>query len=318
MRISSTSFYTASLPAIQSQQTAIARLTQQIAADKNYLAPKDDPVATSRILELTDSIALRDQYLSNIQKAELSLQHEETILNELQSSLTEVQGLLYESSPSQDLDFRTQMGAQIANLYLHIKDLANSKDSGGDYVFSGFETATQPYLHTPAYPTVPADSPDTLYQGTYPASAGLRTIEVDNGRRIQVNDNLAGVFQVEDPAAAPDPAHLDLLEAMDQAAITLSDPNAAQADLDAAIAVVNTALQRLETVQTRLAGRMVSLNDIKESQLALKLQDQNALGALQDLDEAAAIVELKQRETTLQASMQAFASISELSLFNYL
>ena len=91
-----------------------------------------------------------------------------------------------------------------------------------------------------------------------------------------------------------------------------------QANLESYAGVVNTALDRLEVTLNSVAGRMVELNNVKETQKSLKLYDQNALGELQDLDEAAAIVELQQRQTTLQASMQAFATVSGLSLFNYL
>jgi len=318
MRISTASFYTASLPYIQSQQSSIARLSQQIATDQNYLAPKDNPVATSRIMELTDSIAMRNQYLSNIQKAELSLNEEETVLDEMHKALTQVQSLLYQISPSHDQTLRDQIAQQLGNLYLHIKDLANSKDSSGDYIFAGFKTDALPYLHTPVWPATSGDSPDTTYQGTLPADGGLRMVEIDQGRKIQTNDLIYDIFQVAGTATGGE----DLLEAVDQAAVDLANTAIAQpllqGNLEAYVGVVNTALDRLEVTLNSVAGRMVELNNVKETQKSLKLQDQNSLDEIQNLDEAAAIVELQQRQTTLQASMQAFATVSGLSLFNYL
>jgi flagellar hook-associated protein 3 FlgL len=320
MRISTTSFYTASLPAMQSQQSAIARLTQQIATDKNYLAPKDDPVATSRIMELSDSIALRNQYLANIQKAELALSEEETVLDEMHKALTDVQSLLYQISPSHDQARRDEIAQQLANLYIHIKDLANSKDSSGDYIFAGYQTDTLPFVHDEDYLT-PDDAPtppELSEVTTYAGDTGLRSVEIDAGRRVPINEILTNVFQVD----AFDTADPDLLQAIDQAAIDLADPNIAQpmlqGNLDAYVGVVNTALDRMESTLNSVAGRMVELSDVKNTQESLKLTDQNALDEIQNLDETAAIVELQQRQVTLQASMQAFATVSELSLFNYL
>ena len=314
MRISTASFYTASLPYIQSQQSSIARLNQQIATDQNYLAPKDNPVATSRIMELTDSIALRNQYLSNIQKAELALSEEETVLSEMHKALNQVQSLLYQISPSQDQTLRDQIAQQLGNLYLHIKDLANSKDSSGDYIFAGYQTDALPYVHSPDYPAGDATSDPTTYAG----DTGLRNVEIDSGRRIAINEILTNVFQVD----AFDTADPDLLQAVDQAAIDLADPAilqpTLQANLESYVGVVNTALDRLEVTLNSVAGRMVELNNVKETQKSLKLSAQNALDEIQNLDEASAIVELQQRQVTLQASMQAFATVSGLSLFNYL
>lgn len=311
MRISTASFYTASLPAIQGQQSAIARLNQQIASGQNYLAPKDNPVATSRIIQLTDNIALRNQYVANIQKADLVLSQEDTILGEMNKALTQVQGLLQSVSTSHDQGIRDQMAQQIGNIYLHIKDLANSRDPSGNYLFAGFQTDTRPFEHIQDYnnPLGGASDP-TLYAG----DAGVRRIEIESGRQVQASDTLTDVFQIGDP--------LDLLQALDQAAIDLADPALAQpalaASLQGSIDVVNNALGRLTVKQNEVVGRMVELDDVQKTLQSLKLCDQKAIDEIQELDQAAAIVELQQRQTTLQASMEAFAKVSGLSLFEYL
>jgi hypothetical protein len=46
--------------------------------------------------------------------------------------------------------------------------------------------------------------------------------------------------------------------------------------------------------------------------------ESNALGDLQQLDQAAAIMRLKTRQTSLEAAERAYAMTSSLSLFSYL
>ncbi|MDD5366232.1 MAG: flagellar hook-associated protein FlgL [Gallionellaceae bacterium] len=309
MRISTASFYTASLPGIQSQQSAIARLNQQIASNQNYLAAKDNPVKTNQIMALADSIAMRNQHLANIDKAGLVLSEENTVLSEMRSAVSSVKSLLSQSSSMSDQSLRSQMAQQLGDLYIHIKDLANAKDSNGNYIFAGYKTDTLPYDHSQAYPGTVASA-----STTYGGDAGVRAIEIDTGRTLPVSDVLNTIFQI---GGTP-----DLLQAIDQAAVDLADPTVTQpglaGNLQGYLDVVNTSFDRLSVTVNDVVGRQVVLDDAKNVQKTLKLNDLNALGGIQELDQAAAIVELQQRQVALQASMQAFSKVSGLSLFSYL
>ena len=52
--------------------------------------------------------------------------------------------------------------------------------------------------------------------------------------------------------------------------------------------------------------------------LKLLLEEKNALSDMTQVDQAAAIVELQSRQTTLEAISRAYSLTSGLSLFNYL
>lgn len=314
MRISSATFYASTLSGIRDQQSAMARLNQQLGTNQRLLAPKDDPIAMTQVLSLSESIASRVQFQSNQQRAELALKQESTLLDELYDALSSVRQVITGTNAGNDQSLRDQAAATLAGLYTHIKDLANYRDANGEYIFAGYETATQPYVHAPAYnPASPggaADSPD----GAYIGDAGLRRIEVERGRFIQVNDNLNTFMQAGGVS--------DLLELIDQAAIDLHDsvtPVATlQASLDAAYATMGTALDAARTMMTSVAGRMLEVSDVRTSTEQFLLQERNALGDLTELDQAAVIVELQQRQISLQAAESAFSLTSKLSLFNYL
>lgn len=306
MRVSSLTLSTAALAGIQNEQSAIARLTQQIAANQRILAPKDDPVHTPRILELADRIALREQYLANQDKARLALDYQGAVLQGIRQVLEHARGILMGAGPNQDQTLRDQYAQLIENDYRQLKGLANTRDPSGNYIFSGFKTDTEPYQHTQLAP-----NPGTSDITTYSGDGGVREVQIDVNRRVQVNDNLNTVFRSGNPA-------YDLLKAIDQIAIELRSTSLTQTQLDDAVARLNLALEDLGLIERRVAAAQLEIADTQAVTRTLLNEEKNALGKLTELDQAAAIVELQRRQVTLEAAQRAYARTSGLSLFNYL
>ncbi len=304
MRVSSQSFYSSTLMGIRDQQSSIARLNQQLTTGEKYLAAKDAPIETSRALMLADSVSVRTQYQANQAKAGLTLAEEEVLLEEMSSALTTARGITM-NTWSTDSTTRSQMSIQLANLYTHIKDIANSQDSSGNYLFAGHQTDTKPYSQSAVYSG--AVAPQTT---AYAGDAGTRKTEIDTGRYMQTNDNLNTVMQSGTAG--------DLLQTLDKLAVALRDNTATQTDLNDAYAVLSTALEKLSSIQSAVAGRQLELADVQASNKSLMLNDQDALTKLQEIDRAAAIIELQQRQVALQAAESAFGLTSKQSLFSYL
>ncbi len=315
MRVSSLILSTNTLAGIQNEQAAIAKLSQKIASGQAVTAPKDDPVRASRILELTDRIALREQYLANQDKARLTLSYQQTVLGQMRKVLEHARGILMGVAPTHDEALRQQFSDLIRADYDQLKGLANTRDPSGNYIFSGHKTSTPPYTHTQVAPDDDANPNTAATSGaaTYHGDGGVREIEIDAGRTIQVNDHLDVVFK----AGAAD----DLLQALDQAAIDLRETPGGlltQADIDTGIAKINAALDRLGMIERRIAAAQLEVADTQATTRALLNEERNALGALVELDQAAAIIELQRRQVTLEAAQRAYARIAGLSLFNYL
>ncbi|MBS3936025.1 MAG: flagellar hook-associated protein FlgL [Sulfuritalea sp.] len=71
-------------------------------------------------------------------------------------------------------------------------------------------------------------------------------------------------------------------------------------------------------VRSMIGSRMSELESLGQINQDLRLQYQQTLSQLQDLDYAKAISDLTRKQTDLQAAQQSFVKISQLSLFNYL
>lgn len=308
MRISTSTYFSAALAGIQDQQSRIARLSQQIAENKAFLTPKEAPLNANRAMDLSSSIAQRKQYLSNLDKAELSLKYESVQLSELSDTLDSALSVLMSASSGQDQNLREQASIQLSNYYKLAKDIGNARDAQGNYIFAGHETATQPYAHNALYPgSLPVSANATVYSG----DTGIRNMTVENGREVQSNDTLEDIFTTQ-----------DLLGTLDFAATALNDAAASATDVDnavsAAVSAINAAKDSLQGIQTRVSGRVLEISDLRGSVRRLLSLEEGALADLSELDTAAAIIELQQRQTNLEASQRTYALVSGLSLFNFI
>jgi flagellar hook-associated protein 3 FlgL len=316
MRISTSVYMNAAMAGIREQQAGIARLSAQLAADKRILQPKDDPIAASRAMELSASIAQRTQFAANQQQAQVVLNHEQTVLEGLAGALDRVRGILLGGvSAANDLALRQRYAAEMAGLYQEVKDLANMQDSSGRFIFAGYrETAASllaPNTQAPFEHTQTATAPANA--ASYGGDANTRSVLIDRNIRLKVTDDLDSTVM-----RAGDGVNLDLLQTLDQIVIDLNDPNVTQATLNTRMAAIQTAIANLQLIEADVAARQVQLTEVSSTNTALLNLDKDALGKLQELDQAAAIVQLRQRETALQAAEQAFARTAELNLFSFL
>nr|MBP8901774.1 flagellar hook-associated protein FlgL [Thiobacillaceae bacterium] len=147
MRIDSVTFFTSGLVGIRDNQSAMARLNEQIATGQNFLAPKDDPLATQKVLDLGNRLAARTQYAANQTKADLALEYESTVLNEVESALNKARALLVGTSPAFDAQARDAHAQQLRGVFEHLLSLANTQDPSGNYIFAGDKTTTQPFAN---------------------------------------------------------------------------------------------------------------------------------------------------------------------------
>jgi len=316
MRIDSYSFFTASLAGMRDNQSAMARLNQQIATGKAILAPKDDPLATEKILQLTNRVATRTQFTANQDRASLALKYESTVLDEMRKTLEEAQDLISGVSPGHDAGLRDTVAQRLIGANRHLLSLANTRDPNGEYIFGGHATTAAPYANplsgaavattyngTPLLPNITAPDGQT-------GPGGSRWLEVDTGRYVRTNDNLDAVF-LHGTAN-------DLLQQLDDAAAKIPGATLTQSDIDGWTALLSSALDNLDAISHRVAAVYGEVEDVRSTTGALMLQEKNALSDIQQVDQASAIMELQIRQTALEAAGSAYARTASLSLFNYL
>ena len=89
-------------------------------------------------------------------------------------------------------------------------------------------------------------------------------------------------------------------------------------DVGFALTNLDQGTENILRVRAAIGTRLKEVDSLGSVLEDLKLQFQQTLSQLQDLDYAKAITDLTRKQTDLQAAQQSFVRISELSLFNYL
>ncbi|MDG1937763.1 MAG: flagellar hook-associated protein FlgL, partial [Pseudomonadales bacterium] len=143
MRLSSSQIYTTGLRGITNASNEVARTQEQIASGQRVLKPSDDPVASTRILEIESDLAISKQYQRNIDNVEGRLQRAEVQIDNVEGVIDRVRELVIQAGSgaltNQD---RQQITVEIDQRLEELVDLTNARDENGNNIFSGFKTDT--------------------------------------------------------------------------------------------------------------------------------------------------------------------------------
>ncbi|WP_097461746.1 flagellar hook-associated protein FlgL [Mangrovitalea sediminis] len=189
MRISTQQIYDTGLRNMQDVTQQQQKTQSQLSSGKRLTQPSDDPVAAARVLQLNQTLSLSGQYQNNITLATNNLNLEDSTLSSVSSTLTKIRGLALQANDgSLNASDRQAIATQVTQLLTQLTGLANTKDSSGQYLFSGNKGDTIPF----------AKDASGNYQ--YQGDEGQRSVAIDDGVQLPVNDNGKSVF-VDIPSA---------------------------------------------------------------------------------------------------------------------
>jgi flagellar hook-associated protein 3 FlgL len=298
--VSTSAFYertNSSLTALRKQAEA---LQDQISSGQRVNKSSDDPVAASRLRDLSRDSDISVANVSNANRANSDLSLADSAIQEIASNLAQAKELAVQAATGTISDSqRASIGVQIANIRGNILALANSKDSAGHPLFGGEMPGGAAY-------TLDA-SGNPVYSGT--ASSG--ELSLGDGQSVT-----RGVTGPEFLSFSFNGSDTDLFAVLGNLATALqggSDPaGAANSALDA----MDAGLEKITTTQTVIGGRMnwVDLNISRyQRQGEMRELEQTDVGSV---DTTGAYAQLQEIMTVLQASQQSFVKLAGLSLFD--
>ncbi|MBE0440279.1 MAG: flagellar hook-associated protein FlgL [Gammaproteobacteria bacterium] len=181
MRISTSQIFDQNLTAMLNQQSDLSKTQLQVSTGKKILNPSDDPAASVQMLNLQREFSLSEQYIANATKAENKQVIEEGVLQSATDMLQRIRELAVQGlNATNTQSDKKAIATEIQQLNEQLLALANTRDSNGDYLFSGFQSNTQPY--------------QTLV-GDYQGDEGQRNIKIGAGVFIESNDPGNQVFE---------------------------------------------------------------------------------------------------------------------------
>jgi flagellar hook-associated protein 3 FlgL len=182
MRISTNSIYDAGTRQINTLQSQLARTQQQLSANRRLLSAADDPIASARALEVTQSQSINTQFGINRQNARSSLSQLDVALSGAQSLIQDVQTIVVAAgngaySATDRATYATELEGKLDDLLA----VANSADGAGGYLFSGFRSSVAPYTKSGT-------------GATYNGDQGQTQLQVAASRQVAVTVTGASVF----------------------------------------------------------------------------------------------------------------------------
>jgi flagellar hook-associated protein 3 FlgL len=182
MRISSNTIYDSNVAALGQQQTNLLKTQQQVATGRRIQTASDDPVAAARAISVNQADAMNTQYAANRTSVRHTLSLAESNLQSVTSLLQDVHTAAVNAGNGglSNIDRQT-IATELSGRLQELVGLANSTDGAGNYLFSGFQSQTQPF----------ADVAGVI---SYNGDDGQRLAQANASRQIAASDSGADIF----------------------------------------------------------------------------------------------------------------------------
>ena len=296
MRLSTLYMYQKSAESMTKRMSQSNDVYLRMSAGKTLLKASDDPAAATDAVKHQDALAKLELYSNVRSSVRGGLEFQDNILNGVGNLLTTSlkEKIVAANSDTYSPEDRRALGEEIKGIRANILDLANTRDSNGRYIFSGFNT------DTPAFDEV----------GNYRGGNEVRQQTVADGTQMQtghLGDEIFGdIFMVLNDAVA---------------ALTMDPIDDAMLDdaLEAASKAIDAGIDRLGKVQAELGTNMQQLDaldlsgDVLINDTIVKVQ--NAIGADTSMLVTLAS-ESQMSELAFSASMYVYQRMQTMSLFN--
>jgi flagellar hook-associated protein 3 FlgL len=183
MRISTAEITSQAIQAIDNQSSALQTTQNEVSTGLAVQNAADNPVAASQIVQLSQQQAQLTQYGTNLQSAQTRLSLEESSLSSATTTLQSIRDLAVQAGDAtlNDSD-RAQIATQIQTQIQALIGTANTQDSNGEYLFSGYSAQTQPFVT------------DSAGNVSYEGDSGSRLIQITPNQSVADSDTGATAF----------------------------------------------------------------------------------------------------------------------------
>jgi flagellar hook-associated protein 3 FlgL len=176
--------------AMLEQQAKVSSTQLQLSSGRRVQSPSDDPASAARILDLGSAIEQTRQYQTNGARAQARLEREESVLVGIGNLLQRANELTIQGNNDVLGQADTaSIAAEMRQLLAELVSLANTRDSNGEYLFSGYQSNTRPFSQV------------TGGGYTYDGDLGQRMLQISPDRQIADGNHGYEVFM--DVATSP-------------------------------------------------------------------------------------------------------------------
>ena len=291
---------------MSSVQSKLTQTQAQLAQGKQVINASDAPNQAANIQRLKSILNRQDSYQSSLNTVKSRLESEDATLQSVSNLLVRAKEVSVQgANDTLSASDRKVLGTEMQALRDQLMSLANTKDSNGNYLFSGSRVKQAPFVESangsPIYMgdqtrmNVRVGEERSIPINRTGTDAFVPVTRADNNNR----DSGVGFFQVFD----------DLI-----AGLNGSKGN----DIRRGIGELDTLKEGVSLAQAQIGTNLNVVDQqttvVEDTTLNLK----TTLSSIEDLDYASAITKMNQQMLSLEAAQSSFAKISQLNLFNYI
>ncbi|MCH8146477.1 MAG: flagellar hook-associated protein FlgL, partial [Planctomycetes bacterium] len=154
-----TSFVTSSL---RRNQLELLSTQTRIASGQRFISPSDDPVASSRVMDLTHMLARQSQFMANVSHGDNVLAAADSAVTEINSLLIEAQTLASQNVSNLTSAAEREADAELIAAIRHQLQLVGNRQFDGRFIFAGRDTTDRPFIEVLSGVAYVGDTGDLL------------------------------------------------------------------------------------------------------------------------------------------------------------
>jgi len=183
MRIATKTIYDNGVSQLNSLQAQLQKTQMQLSTGRRVVTPSDDPVASARALEVSQSKEMNTQFSANRSNAKASLSLVDNTLANTDDLLQEVKSkIVAAGNPAFTPADREALAKELEGRLDDLLGQANATDGTGAYLFSGYKSDVQPFTRSAT-------------GATYNGDQGQRDLQVAASRKLAISETGSAVFE---------------------------------------------------------------------------------------------------------------------------
>ncbi|MBT0725204.1 hypothetical protein HH682_12405 [Rosenbergiella sp. S61] len=297
MRISSLSQPQRMLTTLETSNTQIQKLQDQLSTQQKQTLPSEDPLNAARTAALTQQQAMTAQYQQNITTANDALTRQDTLLSSMSDLVLSLQDQLRSMNNStQSTTNTTGHTAQLTSLSEGIVSLLNSQDEEGNYIFAGTNNHQPPVIKV---------------KGEYQWQGNDETQSVQVGQQQSISGSTAvsSLF-----AAGGDT--LSFLNKLGELSQSASQSPPDTTTLSALMQQSSDASAQVSSARASIGSRKNQLTQLFDRYTDLTAANSEVLNHLQSTDTVETTLQLQAWLKTVEYSSKAYGLMNQFSLFD--
>ena len=303
MNVSTAYLFDRATERMSTLQNQLATTQAQLSTAKQVLSPSDAPDQASAIQRLKGEIQRQESHANTMEVALRRYSAEETALKSSSDIVVRLKELaLQAANDTYSPNDRRAISVEMQALRSQLLSLGNSRDDGGNYLFSGTRVSTPPFAEDA--------NGRVRYMGDQTRTRIPAGVERDVAYTRSGTDVMARVIRADDGSSM---GFFDAIDALIDDTVN-GDTNGIGTGLDSLDQMISNLTYALAEVGADQNVVQSQLDVIGETALRLK----STLSNIEDLDYAEAVTRMNKEMMAMEAAMGSFAKISGLSLFDYI